>query len=49
VCAPLGLADLLGGVWRRNPTRASLAVSMARLARHRPAERWPAVRVIPPR
>ncbi|GII25083.1 nucleotidyltransferase family protein [Planosporangium mesophilum] len=48
VCAPLGLADLLAGVWRRNPRRASLRVSLDRLARHRPAERWPAVRVIPP-
>jgi hypothetical protein len=48
VCAPLGLADLLGGVWRRNPRRASLAVSLARLARHQPATRWPGVRVIPP-
>ena len=49
ICAPLGLADLLGGVWRRNPARASLAVSRARLARHRPAARWPGIRVIPPR
>ncbi|MBY8873303.1 nucleotidyltransferase family protein [Micromonospora sp. PLK6-60] len=48
VCAPHGLADLLGGVWRRNPTRVSLAVSRRRLARHRPAERWPGVRVVDP-
>jgi hypothetical protein len=48
VCAPLGLTDLLAGVWRRNPRRASLHVSLARLARHKPGERWPAVRVIPP-
>jgi hypothetical protein len=48
ICAPFGLTDLLGGVWRRNPERASLEVSLARLARHRPAERWPGVRVIPP-
>jgi hypothetical protein len=48
VCAPLGLADLLGGVWRRNPARASLAVSLERLARHRPDHRWPGIRVIPP-
>jgi uncharacterized protein len=48
VCAPLGLADLLDGVWRRNPSRASLEVSRARLARHQPARRWPGVRVIPP-
>ncbi|NJC72514.1 nucleotidyltransferase family protein [Planosporangium thailandense] len=49
VCAPLGLADLLAGVWRRNPRRASLEVSLARFARHRPGRRWPGVRVIPPR
>ncbi|MGW4465180.1 nucleotidyltransferase family protein [Micromonospora sp. NPDC004704] len=48
VCAPVGLSDLLAGVWRRNPRRVSLEVSRARLARHRPAQRWPAVRIIPP-
>lgn len=48
VCAPLGLADLLAGVWRRNPRRVSLPVSLARLARHKPAQRWPAVQVIAP-
>lgn len=48
VCAPLGLTDLLGGVWRRNPRRVSLQVSLARLARHKPAERWPSVKVIAP-
>jgi hypothetical protein len=48
VCAPLGLADLLAGVWRRNPRRVSLAESLARLERHRPAQRWPGVRVIRP-
>ncbi|MGI5214374.1 nucleotidyltransferase family protein [Plantactinospora sp. CA-290183] len=48
ICAPLGLTDLLAGVWRRNPRRASLSVSLARLARHRPAQRWPGVRVVPP-
>jgi hypothetical protein len=46
VCAPHGLDDLLGGVWRRNPARADLAVSRARLARHRPTERWPGVTVV---
>jgi hypothetical protein len=49
VCAPFGLADLLGGVWRRNPRRVSLDRSLARLARHRPAQRWSQVTVIPPR
>jgi hypothetical protein len=48
VCAPLGLSDLLDGVWRRNPRRASLDASLARLARHQPARRWPHIRVIPP-
>jgi hypothetical protein len=48
VCAPLGLTDLLAGVWRRNPRRVSLDRSLARLARHKPAERWPGVQVIPP-
>jgi hypothetical protein len=48
VCAPLGLADLLGGVWRCNAARVSLDVSRARLARHQPARRWPGVKVIPP-
>lgn len=48
VCAPLGLRDLLGGVWRRNAVRVSLDRSLARLARHRPAQRWPGVRVVPP-
>jgi hypothetical protein len=48
VCAPLGLADLLDGVWRRNPSGVSLERSQARLAQHRPEERWPGVRVVAP-
>jgi hypothetical protein len=48
VCAPFGLTDLLGGVWRLNPRRVSLERSLARLARHRPDQRWPGVTVIPP-
>jgi hypothetical protein len=48
VCAPLGLADLVRGVWRRNPARVSVARSRQRLARHRPGERWPGIRVVPP-
>jgi len=43
VCAPYGVDDLLGGVWRRNPARVTVAASAARLARHRVAERWPSV------
>jgi hypothetical protein len=48
ICAPFGVTDLMAGVWRRNPRRVSLQVSLARLARHAPPERWPAVTVIPP-
>jgi uncharacterized protein len=48
VCAPYGLDDLLGGVWRRNPARISVAASTARLARHRVHQRWPSVVVYDP-
>ena len=48
ICAPLGLTDLLTGVWRRNPRRASLEVSLDRLRRHEPARRWPGVTVVSP-
>jgi len=48
ICAPLGVDDLIGGIWRRNPRKVSLAQSLARLERHRPAERWPRVTVIKP-
>jgi hypothetical protein len=48
ICAPLGLDDLLNGVWRHNPRRCSRETSLARLARHNPAERWPTVTVVPP-
>ena len=48
ICAPCGLADLLDGVWRRNPRQVSLEESRARLARHRVSERWPRVRVVAP-
>jgi hypothetical protein len=48
VCAPVGLADLLDGVWRRNPRQVSLEESVRRLRKHRVAERWPRVRVIHP-
>jgi uncharacterized protein len=48
VCAPHGLADLLGGVWRVNPIRVTSEVSVARLARQRVHARWPGVAVIPP-
>ncbi|MFZ0216310.1 MAG: nucleotidyltransferase family protein, partial [Candidatus Dormiibacterota bacterium] len=48
ICAPLGLSDLLEGVWRRNPSQVTVEQSRDRLARHRISERWPRVRVIPP-
>ncbi|NES29201.1 hypothetical protein GCE86_18355 [Micromonospora terminaliae] len=48
VCAPVGLDDLLDGVWRRNPRRVTVEQSRARLARHEPGRRWPGVRVVPP-
>jgi uncharacterized protein len=48
VCAPRGLADLLGGVWRPNPARVTPAISMARLARQRVRARWPRVTVVLP-
>ena len=48
VCAPHGLADLLGRVWRRNPARVSVASSRERLARQRVASRWPTVTIIGP-
>ena len=48
VCAPLGLADLLDGVWRRNPRRISVGRSRDRLARQRPERRWPGVTVLAP-
>lgn len=46
VCAPHGLADLLDGVWRRNPARVSVRLSQIRLADHQ--RRWPQLTVIPP-
>jgi uncharacterized protein len=47
ICAPHGLADLLGGVWRVNPVRVTPEISRARLARQRVQERWPGVTVVP--
>jgi hypothetical protein len=48
ICAPLGLDDLLNGIWRRNPRRISVEQSLARLGRHTPQQRWPRVKVVPP-
>ena len=48
VCAPYGLADLLGGIWRANPVRVTPDISTARLARQRVRARWPGVTIVPP-
>lgn len=48
VCAPHGLDDLLGGVWRPNTVRVTPEVSAARLARQRVRARWPGVTIVPP-
>jgi uncharacterized protein len=48
ICAPHGLADLLGGVWRVNPVRVTPEISRARLARQRVQTRWPGVTIVPP-
>src|SRR5215467_378944 len=48
VCAPHGLDDLLGGVWRPNPARVTPEVSAARLTRQRVRDRWPRVTIVPP-
>ncbi|MEV1145014.1 nucleotidyltransferase family protein [Micromonospora sp. NPDC049799] len=48
VCAPHGLADLLGGVWRHNPTMVDGTRFGERLAQVRPADRWPGVTVVRP-
>jgi hypothetical protein len=44
--APCGLADLLGGILRRNPRRVSAALFAARLANKRIRERWAQVQVV---
>lgn len=49
VCAPHGLADLLGGTWRVNPLRVTPALSLARLARQRVRDRWPGVTIVLPK
>lgn len=48
ICAPLGVKDLMDGVWRWNPRRVSAEFAHQRLARHRPSLRWPGVTVIRP-
>jgi hypothetical protein len=41
VSAPCGLADLLEGVCRRNPSRVTMQEYRRRVVRKRVAERWP--------
>jgi len=48
VCAPIGLDDLLGGVWRPNRVRVTPTISMTRLQRQRVNARWPGVTVVLP-
>jgi hypothetical protein len=48
ILAPLGLTDLLGGIWRRNPRRVSVERAVARIRSKDPSTRWPHVRVVPP-
>jgi len=47
ILAPLGLHDLLAGVYRRNPRRVSVDQYQRRIARLNPADRWPDVTVHP--
>lgn len=48
IIAPCGLADLLTGVWRRNPKRVTVEEYRRRIRAKRVAERWPRVQVIDP-
>ena len=45
-CAPFGLDDLLGLVWRPNWRRISADVAARRLREKRPTSRWPGVHVV---
>jgi hypothetical protein len=47
VVAPLGLDDLFGLVWRRNPRRVTVAEYRRRLEDKLDRERWPRVAVAP--
>lgn len=47
IAAPLGLDDLLDGVWRRNHARVTDAEYNARIERKQPQRRWPGVAVLP--
>lgn len=45
VLAPLGLDDLLGAIWRRNPTRVTVEESRRRLSGKFDPNRWPGVTI----
>ena len=47
VLAPCGLADLLGGVCRRNPRRVTVEEYQRRVVRKGVAQRWPKVVIEP--
>lgn len=47
ILAPHGLDDLLDGVWRWNPVRATEEEYRRRLERKHPAHRWPGLRIVP--
>jgi uncharacterized protein len=47
VLAPCGLADLLGGVCRRNPRRVTVEEYQHRVVRKGVAQRWPKVVIEP--
>jgi hypothetical protein len=46
IAAPLGLDDLLDGIWRANDVRVTAAEAARRFERKHVATRWPRVRVI---
>lgn len=47
IAAPLGLDDLLDGVWRANAVRVTPAEARARFEKKHVGKRWPGVRVVP--
>ena len=46
IAAPLGVDDLLDGIWRVNPVRVRPEEVAARLARKDPRRRWPGIRIL---
>ena len=46
ICAPFGLDDLLGLIWRPNWRRINADVAARRLREKRPTSRWPGVHVV---